>query len=166
MRLTLLTLMLVASPALSAQDASLEYRVKAAYLFNFAKFVEWPRASGPLTLCVAGRNVFGEALTDTVRGELIEGRPIVVRVLLEPEAGCHVLFVPRGAPAAAYLRAAGSPPSLTVGEQPDFIGMGGLVNFVLDGTNVRFEIDAEAAQRAGLRISSRLLRLARPPGGA
>jgi hypothetical protein len=167
MRLTL-ALVLAASTLLHAQDVPLEYRVKAAFLFNFAKFVEWPKetANGPLTICVAGRNVFGEALSDTIRGEYINGRPLAVRVILEPEGGCHIIFVPRGAATAAYLRAARSSPTLTVGEMPDFIGQGGIVNFTFEGTNVRFEIDSEAAERAGLRISSRLLRLAREPGGA
>jgi YfiR/HmsC-like len=167
MRLALV-LALAASAALQAQEIPLEYRVKAAFLFNFAKFIEWPADSdsGPLQICVAGRNVFGDALVDTVRGENINGRPLAVRVILEPEPGCHIIFVPRGATTAAYLRAARSSPSLTVGEMPDFIAQGGIVNFTLEGTSVRFEIDAEAAERVGLRISSRLLRLARSPGGA
>ena len=167
MRFTVFALVLVASTALRAQEVPLEYRVKAAYLFNFAKFVEWPGpgATGPITICVAGRNVFGEALTDTVRGEAINGRPLAVRVILEPQPGCHIVFVPRGAAAPAYLRGTRSFPSLTVGEAPDFIEQGGIVNFKLEGANVRFEIDAGAAEKSGLRISSRLLRLARGTGG-
>ncbi len=163
----ILALVLAASAVLHGQEATLEYRVKAAFLFNFAKFVEWPpeTAGGPLAICVAGRNVFGESLSDIVRGETINGRPIEVRVILEPEPGCHVIFVPRGAAVTAYLRAARELPSLTVGESPDFIGLGGIVNFTLEGTNVRFEIDSAAAERVGLRISSRLLRLARGLGG-
>jgi YfiR/HmsC-like len=166
MRLALI-LALASSAILRGQEVPLEYQVKAAFLFNFAKFVEWPpeAPAGPLQICVAGRNVFGDALVETVRGETINGRPLAVRVILEPEPGCHIIFVPRGAAAAAYLRAAGSSPSLTVGESPEFISQGGIVNFRLEGTSVRFEIDPEAAERAGLRISSRLLRLARAPGG-
>jgi hypothetical protein len=153
--------------ALTAQAVPLEYRVKAGYLFNFAKFVEWPANAppGPITVCVAGRNVFGEVLDEIIRGETINGRPLTARVVLEPDSGCHVLFVPRGAAAAAYLRAARGAPVLTVGEADDFIAAGGIVNFILDGGNVRFEIDPEKADAARLRISSRLLRLARTPGG-
>jgi hypothetical protein len=151
---------------LLAQEVSLEYRVKAAYLFNFVKFVEWPQAarSGPLTICVAGRDVLGDVLDRTVEGETVNGRPIVARRILEPTPDCHVVFVPRGAAAQAYLRPAQGAPVLTVGETPDFIENGGIVNFVLEGTNVRFEMNPAAADRVGIRISSRLLRLARVPG--
>ena len=168
MRLVLVVALALASTVLQGQEVPLEYRVKAAFLFNFAKFVEWPpdAVGGPLQICVAGRNVFGDALADTVRGENINGRPLAIRVILEPEPGCHIIFVPRGAATAAYLRAARSSPALTVGEIPDFIAQGGIVNFTVEGTSVRFEIDPEAAERVGLRISSRLLRLARAPGGA
>lgn len=145
-------------------EVPLEYRVKAAYLFNFAKFVDWPDdpGQGPLTICVAGRNVFGDVLADTIRGERIADRPLASRVILEPEPGCQVLFVPRGAAAAAYLR--GSRGALTVGESPDFLAQGGIVNFIIDGNTVRFEIAAPTAERNGVKISSRLLRLARDPG--
>jgi hypothetical protein len=149
-----------------AQEATLEYRVKAAYLYNFTKYVEWPPAalgSGPLTLCVAGRNPFGSALSDIVRGEEIGNRPIAVRVLLEPEDGCHVIFVPQGAATPAYLRSARMRPILTIGEGADFIAQGGIISFIVEGGRVRFEIDQVAAERVGLRVSSRLLRLARAP---
>jgi hypothetical protein len=159
-----LALLLASHPA--AQQPTLEYRVKAAYLLNFMRYVEWPDGAlpdGPLTLCVAGRNPFGAALEETVRGERIADRDVAVRVLLEPEDGCAVLFVPRGANTAAYLRAARGTPVLTVGEIPDFLAQGGIINLVLDGGNVRFEIDQQAATRVQLQISSRLLRLASPP---
>ena len=166
--LAIVTFIHGAQVSTGAQDVSLEYRVKAAYLFNFTKFVEWPRDSGdgPVTICVAGRNVFGGVLTELVRGELVHGRPIETRLVVAPTSDCHVLFVPRGAAAAAYLRAARDMPVFTVGESSDFLSLGGVANFILDGANVRFEIDADAAERAGLRVSSRLLRLARVGGAA
>src|SRR5204863_8590795 len=81
----------------AAQDVPLEYRVKAAYLYNFLKFVDWPAdTAAPLTICVAARNPFGGVLADTVRGERVAGRPVVAKVVPEPDAGCHVLFIPRG----------------------------------------------------------------------
>ena len=153
----------------AGQGVPQEYRIKAAYLYNFLKFVEWPQEATPtpLTICVAGRNPFGTYLEDTVRGEQIQGRPVIARVILEPEANCHVVFVPNGAATAAYLRAARGTATLTVGESAQFIMQGGIVNFVLEGNNVRFEIDPIAAELAKLRLSSRLLQLAiiaRPAG--
>jgi hypothetical protein len=160
-----LVLLVTGAAALRAQDTTLEYRVKAAYLNNFLKFVEWPAVpgDGPVTICVAGRNPFGGALAATIDGEQVAGRPVTARTITTPGPGCHLLFVPEGAPAADYLRAAQGSPTLTVGESPDFIRRGGMINFVREGPNIRFEIDAAAAERAGLRISSRLLRLARMP---
>ena len=150
-----------------AQATPLEYQVKAAYLLNFVKFVEWPKElnTGPVTICVARPNPFGESLNDIVRGETISGRPIAVRTIGAPEMGCHVVFVPRGASASAYLAAARGTPTLTVGEEPHFIEQGGIINLVLTGGNVRFEINQQAAIRAGLTISSRLLRLGQPAAG-
>ena len=161
-----LVLLMASGGVLHPQEVSLEYRVKAAYLYNFLLFVEWPAesTSDPLTICVAGgRNPFGGVLEETIRGERVGGRPVTSRVIRQPDDGCHVVFVPEGAAAGAYIRAASTRPTLTVGESPGFIGMGGIVNFIREGTNVRFEIDPMTAERAGLRISSRLLQLARIP---
>jgi hypothetical protein len=146
------------------QDVSAEYRVKAAYLYNFVKFVEWPGDSSSLTICVAGRRVFGTLLEDMVRGEVVGKRRLDAREILEPDEGCHVVFVPEGAAAPAYLRAARGRPILTIGETPAFMAQGGIARFYVDAGNVRFEINPAAAERAGLRISSRLLQLAKIVG--
>jgi hypothetical protein len=158
-----LTLLLVLTATLHAQDVPIEYRVKAAFLYNFIRFVEWPAESqsGPLIICVAGRNPLGSVLEDAIRGETVGGRPIEARLILEPEPGCHVTFIPEGAAASAYLRAARAAPTLTVGETGSFIADGGIIRFFLDDGKVRFEINPQAADRAQLRISSRLLQLAR-----
>ena len=169
MRRVLAAVLLCAGSAVaSAQDAGLEYRVKAAYLFNFTKFIEWPNGafvggrSFSFSICVAGRNPFGPALNTTLVGETAAGLPLAARVVnAGGAAGCHVLFVPAGVPAASYLRAVDTLPVLTVGESPDFLAQGGIINFVLDGRRVRFEINQTAAERAQLRISSRLLQLGR-----
>ena len=176
MRRLLAAVVLCAGTAvMSAQDVDLEYRVKAAYLFNFTKFIEWPNAafvggrSFSFSICVAGRNPFGPALTATVARETAAGLPLATRVVNAGGApGCHVLFVPAGVAAAPYLRSVGNLPVLTVGESPDFLAQGGIINFVLDAGRVRFEINQAAAERAQLRISSRLLQLGRasePRGG-
>lgn len=162
--LRLLLVLTVVGVPLGAQDpVSNEYRIKAAFLHNFFKFVEWPPsapADGPLSICVAGRNPFGPVLEETIKGESISGRPLDTRVILEPEPGCHIVFVPDGAATTAYLRAASGTPTLTVGERPDFIAQGGMVSFFLRESNVHFAINPLAAERVELRISARLLQLA------
>ena len=162
-RILAIALLLVAGVPVRAQDVPFEYTVKAAFLYNFAKYVEWPTAStqGPLTICVAGRNVFGDVLENTVRDETVGTRQIRTRVILEPEPGCHILFVPEGAAASAYLRASRNEPTLTVGETRTFLPGGGIISFFIDDGKVRFEINPRAAERAQLRLSSRLLQLAR-----
>ena len=150
----------------AAQTVPLEYRVKAAYLLNFTRFVEWPRpaleGSDPFTICVAGTNPFGPVLAATLAGETVAGRILAFRVVTEaPVARCQVLFIPRTVAAAPYLRAVRGMPVLTVGESPDFLEQGGGINFVLEEGKVRFEVNPEAASRNQLTMSSRLLRLAR-----
>jgi len=162
-RLLTLAVVMLATSAVGAQDVTREYQVKAVFLYNFAKFVEWPpsAATGPLTICVAGRNPLGTFLDDTVRGETVGGRPIQTRIILEPEPGCHVMFIPDGAAVGAYLRFSRTAPTLTIGETPAFLGLGGIISFFIDDGKVRFEINPQAAERAQLRVSSRLLRLSR-----
>jgi hypothetical protein len=157
----------IGSATLPAQGVSEEYRVKAAYLYNFLKFVEWPADAppGPLTICVAGRNPFGTVLRDLVRDEIIEGRPVEMRVILEPETNCHLLFVPEGAALRAYLRGASGRPMLTVGESDTFIDEGGMASFYMDRGNIRFAISPTAAERARIRVSARLLQLAKIADG-
>jgi hypothetical protein len=161
-RLGIALLLLRAGP-LHGQDVSVEYQVKAAFLYNFIRFVEWPPSaqSGDLIVCMAGRNPLGPYFEGTVKGETTGGRPIVPRVILEPDADCKVVFVPRGATTSAYLRAARGVPVLTIGEADDFLEAGGIINFYGDNGKVRFEISTQAAERSQLRLSSRLLRLAR-----
>jgi hypothetical protein len=100
-------------------------------------------------------------LTATLRGEIADERPIDVRLIITPGPRCDVLFVPQDAPATPFLRAARGSPTLTVGESARFTAQGGIINFVLQEGTVRFQINPGEAERAGLRISSHLLRLAR-----
>jgi hypothetical protein len=162
-RLLTLAMVLLATSAVGTQDVTREYQVKAVFLYNFAKFVEWPPSAlaGPLTICIAGRNPLGTFLDETVRGETVGGRPIHTRIILEPEPGCHVMFIPDGAAVGAYLRASRTAPTLTIGETPAFIGLGGIISFFIEDGNVRFEINPQAAERAQLRVSARLLQLSR-----
>ncbi len=148
---------------LAAQDVSLEYRVKAAYLYNFVKYVEWPaRQGGTILICIAGQNPFGTVLEGLVRDERIHGLPLATKTILGFEPDCNVIFTPSTSNIPVYLRESAGMPILTVGETPRFIEQGGMVNFFVDkGGAVRFEINRTIADRAKLRISSRLLQFAK-----
>ncbi len=165
----LLLAVLAAATALAlpaAQEVSPEYKVKAAYLYNFVKYVEWPdTVKGPIRICVAGQNPFGTVLDDLVRNERVRDLTLSVEVIPGPLQDCHVVFMPKTSKMQAYIRAAAGTPTLMVGETDDFINLGGMINFTLEQGKVRFEINRAAAERAKLRISSRLLLLARLTDG-
>jgi hypothetical protein len=144
-----------------------EYRVKAAVLFNFAKFVEWPASAfasptSPLVLCVIGADPYGAALDDTVSGRLVGGRTVAIVRTPEPQRGCHIAFISnserRRLPAVLGRLREGA--VLTVGEVAEFVDVGGMVVLGTRGDQVTFDIDREMAERAGLRVSARLLSLA------
>lgn len=168
--LGLLGLTLAAGQARAATADELEYQVKAAFLYNFAKFVEWPAGAfkgptDPMILCVAGADPFGESLDMVVRGETLNGRPLVVHRTRDAFEirDCHVVFVPRSERGRQEklledLRHRGI---LTVGETDGFLNGGGIIRFVLEQNKVRFDINLQAAESSGLRLSSKLLRLAR-----
>lgn len=147
-----------------AQGTS-EYEVKAAFLFNFAKFVEWPDpASGPIRLCIVGDDPFGNNLEETVRGKTINGRPIAIRRIKAGEnpQGCQIAFISASErPPRSLLDLLQGASTLTVGEAPNFAKQGGIINFVLEDNKVHFEINVDAAEQARLRISSKLLSLAK-----
>ena len=159
----LATTVCVAATTLTAgaQDVPLEYQLKAAYLYNFVKYVEWPdKGKRNISICVAGQNPFGSVLETMIRNERVRGLPLTAEVILEARTDCDVIFT-KTPNFAAYLRAAAGLPILTVGESPRFLEQGGIIRFVPDGTKVRFEINLAAAERARLKISTRLLQLAR-----
>ena len=146
----------------NAQEISQEYQIKAAYLYNFLKYVEWQDpVDRTFMICVAGQNPFGGVLDALTKNERVRGNPVKTELILGFEPGCDVIFTPRTSNIPAYLQGAAGMPILTVGETPRFIEQGGIVNFFLENGKVRFEINRNAAERAGLRISSRLLQLAR-----
>jgi len=154
-------------PPLRAQG--LEYEVKAAFVFNFIQFVQWPAAlsetSAPFHVCVYGDNPFGQMLERTVQGEQVNGRSIEIELVAvgAPLTPCHVLFVPRSqsSRAPAALRAASGAPVLTIGESPEFLKAGGMINLFVEQGRVRFDVNLAAAGAQGLGLSSRLLRVAR-----
>ena len=146
-----------------------EYQVKAFFLYNFARYVEWPpetfkAANDPIVICILGQNPFGGALEQAVAGKVLGARPFVVRQISEipPGSSCHILFV-KSSERKRFRSMAGrlkGSAVLSVGETPGFIADGGVINFKLENGKVRFEIDIEAAGREHLRISSKLLSLA------
>jgi hypothetical protein len=151
-------------------DATLpEYQVKALFLLNFTKYVEWPptafaASNAPVTIGIFGESQLGEALQRVVAGKTVGGRPIVIRQIAGPEDSgqCHILFISDAEAdrMRAVLDHTSALPVLTVGENEAFGRNGGIINFARKNGNVRLEIDLAAAKKAGLTISSRLLAVA------
>jgi hypothetical protein len=146
-----------------------EYDVKALFLYQFAKYVEWPSQvfktpGGPVVICILGENPFGSAMDRVTNGKMVEGRPFVVRQIsdLPGSRDCHILFV-NSSERKRFRAMIGSLKGLgilTVGEMRGFIADGGVINFKLEDGKVRFEINADAAADQHLHISSKLLSLA------
>ena len=146
-----------------------EYQVKAAFLYNFAKFVDWPPGSfanptDPIGICIAGQNPFGTTLENMVRGKKVGDRAFVVRQIADTQmpSQCQILFIGAGEwkRTPTLLDALKTAAVLTVGETADFTALGGIIVFKLEGTRVHIQIDIEAAEHSRLKISSKLLSLA------
>lgn len=148
------------------QDFANEYRVKAAFLYQFPQFVEWPpavwRESGSVRLCVAGAPVLADELGRIVEGEDLNDRKFeVVTVTGSTVASnCHLLFVRGGSESSALLKAVAGRPILTVADNVRALELGAVIGFRVVDRRVRFEIHSANARRNGLRISSQLLGLA------
>jgi len=150
-----------------------EYQLKAAYVFNFAKFVEWPpeafaETNSPIVIGILGENPFGTDLERTIGNRTISNRSLAIREIrsLAEATNCHLLFISRSErkrlpKTIQGLRGASI---LTVGETERFTEAGGMIEFVPQGNKIRFLINNDAARSAGLKISSKLLSLALPPG--
>jgi hypothetical protein len=161
-------LLLLATGSLGARQVS-EYDVKAAFLLNFAKFVEWPprafaSTNAPVVLGIVGKDPFGAAL-QILQGQTAQGRRIEVRHFAA-DAGlqdCHLVFLTRSVAGQMddILRRVHGRPVLTVSDLEDFARQGGMIGFVLVDRTVRFDINPGAAKAVELKLSSRLLALAR-----
>ncbi len=156
-------------PEYAAAQSVGEYEIKAAFLYNFARFTDWPdeadHPQDPFTFCILGEDPFGGGLEATTRGKSVHGRPVAVEHLgTAPEGrSCRVVFI---APSehkqlGKILDALDGSSALTVGDSEGFSESGVMINLVVEDRQVRFEVNAEAARHAGLRLSSRLLELAR-----
>jgi hypothetical protein len=161
---------LICANNLPAQaPAPTDYQVKAAYLANFGRFVEWPPRSGPsqdqsFNVCVLGDDPFGPALDAALAGETINRAPLVPRRITKPReaTNCRIVFITLSED--SHLKTMLPPLEnagvLTVSDIPQFARRGGMIELVLAGNKVRFEINVAATARAGLTLSSELLKLA------
>jgi hypothetical protein len=161
--------------AQGADNADAERQVKAAYLYKFGSYVEWPerafaRADSPLQIGVMGADALADELTQLTAGRTVNGRQVTVKKLRRDDStsGINVLFIGRsiGARTADILAAARGQPMLTVTESDDALGLGSMINFVAVDGKVRFEVAPRAAGQSNLSISARLLAAAYKVAGA
>lgn len=169
--LWLVVFALVMAPGGRTQDNTQpsEYQIKAAIVYNFAKFVSWPPQAfaapdSPIVIGVLGKNVFGPALEQTIHNKVINQHPLEFREFhsVQEATNCHILFISPSEKErlAGILDALRGSSVLTVSEMDQFIESGGMINLeIVDGT-VHFEINADAAKKAGLTVSSKLLGVA------
>jgi hypothetical protein len=144
------------------------YDVEAAYLYNFGKFIQWPADSAspsqPFSICILGVDNFGRKLDDLIANDSIQGRKIVARRILTPDAtdNCQIVFL--GVSEDAHLKkdldAFEKKPILTVSNIPRFLERGGMIQFLVQDRRVRFAVNLPAAERTGLALSSELLKVA------
>jgi len=146
-----------------------EYQLKAAFLYNFAKFVDWPpqafkSPTDPIVICIVGKNPFGRNLDQAVKGQVVRGRSFIVRQVadLQQLSVCHMVFVAvsERKQLAAIFGEIKTSAVLTVGESENFTAEGGMINFRIEDGNVRLQINAQAAAQQQIHISSKLLGLA------
>jgi len=146
-----------------------QYQVKAAYLLNFGKFVEWPAKPGtasdePFHICVLGKDPFGTSLDAALAGETINRAPLAARRIAKPQdaAACRILFISTSEQESlkSVLQSLEKIPVLTVSDIAQFVRQGGMIQFVFSGNRVRFDVNLVAARAAGLNLSSELLKVA------
>ncbi len=146
------------------EDAARENRLRAGYVFNFAKFVEWPafNPTDDLTVCFVGATGVRDAFAAAAAGKQIGTHRVAARSLeaRDPTKGCQIVYIELLAPGSKSSLGAADAGVLTVGDQRDFIHQGGIVGLFTENNRLRFNINLEIARRAGLKISSSLLQLA------
>ena len=160
---------LLPTKAEADHQATTETSVKSAFLYKFTHFVDWPpetmgKAGDPFAMCVMGRNELADVLEHAVEGRTARNRPLVVRRIesAKQTRGCHLLFIgwPKLEKIQGVLGALRWQPTLTVGDVRGFAQRGGMVNLTKQGKRLRFEINRRSAERAGIHLSSQLLKLA------
>lgn len=167
--LVLLCVLFAANPGVAQTNAPTEYQLKAAFLFNFAKFVEWPPDSfaapqSDFTICILGADPFGQAIDKTLRGRAIDGHTVAIRRLRNTAdlRRCQIAFISASEQGHVQniLKTIRGANVLVVGETPGFAASGGAIQFEMQDRRIRFVINPEAAEQAGLWVSSKLLSLA------
>ncbi len=175
--LTSLVLILTATQPARAQsfDKNKVHKVEAAYLYNFAKFIQWPHdvfesANSPFVIGVLGEKTFGRLLSKTVRSKKIAGRPIQIKHIQPSESGiqmalesCHMLYVASAEQQWLFsiLASPTNRPVLLISDAKDFARTGGMIGFVLEKGRIVFEINRASLERVNLKASSKLMKLAR-----
>lgn len=161
--------MLCATMALQARGSPTEYDVKAAYLYQFGKFVEWPEGTMTHTgnifmICVLGTDPFGSILDETIAGRSVQGSHVAVKRITNTDAalGCNILFISSSEQhhASEVLKSLQGKSILTVAESKSFLPQGGMICFRMEEDKVRFEINLSAVASANLKVSSQLLKVA------
>ena len=164
----LMYLFFAGSIALGQQRPS-AYQVEAAYLYNFSRFVEWPAKtafpqSNSFTICILGEDPFGQALDATLAGETIGNQRVVARRISSPQmsADCQILFISSSEASRLnkIIETLNKNAVLTVSDIPQFSQHQGMIQFVMEENRIRFEVNLTATQRAGLTLSSELLKVA------
>jgi hypothetical protein len=168
-------LALALSGASAPAQVSREYQLKAVFLYNFAQFTDWPDGTfagtnAPITIGVLGNDPFGPALDDTVRGETIQGHPLIVAHYRRADEikTCHILFISQSENRRAdeIVRSLKGKPILTVADAEGPSSAGVIIRFLVESNKVHFRINQESAKAANLTLSSKLLRVAEaPPSG-
>lgn len=157
-------------PVFSLNGEGVEYPVKLAFLYNFTRFVEWPPdsyrgAGASLAICIVGRDPFSPEIEDDLRTRIVASHPVAVLSVKPTDtlSLCHMVFIPATEKGHVnkIVRDLKGSSTLTVGETEGFAELGGIINLTVEGNKVRFEVNRIAAQRAGLKISSKLLSLAK-----
>lgn len=170
---------LLGAAGLTAQQTRpSEFQIKAAYIYNFGKFVKWPAVapanqSGSFTICVLDGDPFGATLGSTLAGETVGGKPVAVKHIDKAQEAsvCHILFIgsAQGKDLKEILSALDEAAVLTVSDMPNFSKRGGMIQFVPERDRIRFEINLEGAEKSHLVFPSELLKIAvavRNPAGS
>jgi len=165
----LLCLSAVLGARAQSPDSS-EYLIKAGYIFNFAQLVQWPAGAlphedSPIVIGILGTDPFGGTIDQVLANKKVDGRSVIVKRLNRGASvkDCNILFISSSEAAhlSEVLQSVKGLPILTIGEIPGFANRGGIINLTLEENRVRFQVNIEAAKRANLNISSRLLALAK-----